>query len=322
LAADSGRAKTISELSAPINADPALVARIVRHLAAAGDINETVGTGTYTSAKLSKALALPHYSSGVKICFDTSGRVYASMPSYFAGNGYKNPAKAMDGPWQHAHGPGSAFKWFNERPEHVEALNTYLFAQGSERPSWIDMYPVHDRLIEGLDVSGASSALIDVGGGIGNYLEEFRTKVPEWAGRLVLQEQEVMVNIAQGVGLNSKIEATVYDFFTPQPIKGARAYFLRNILHDWPDDRCRDILSRLKTAMEPGYSKILLNEIVVANSEPHLQHTAMDLQMMAMASGEERTESEWRKLISSVGLQVTGIWSQGQGNESIIEIVK
>lgn len=74
--------------------------------------------------------------------------------------------------------------------------------------------------------------------------------------------------------------------------------------------------------MEPGYSKLLLNECVVADKQPALQHTAMDLMMMAMAAGQERTESQWRELITSVGLKISGIWSKGYGNESIIEIVK
>lgn len=68
LVADSGRAKTIAELSAPKSADPALVARIARHLAATGVIQGT-GSGTYVSNALSKALAKPEYSTGIKIWY-------------------------------------------------------------------------------------------------------------------------------------------------------------------------------------------------------------------------------------------------------------
>jgi hypothetical protein len=145
------------------------------------------------------------------------------MPTYFVKNGFKNPTEAMDGPWQHAHGPGHAFAWFNERPEHMDALNIYLFAQRNERPSWTEegFYPIRDRLVKGLDTTGDRSVLVDVGGGAGLSLEEFRARIPEWKGRLVLQEQELVVKHAQTMGLNDKIEAMVYDFFTPQPIKGS-----------------------------------------------------------------------------------------------------
>lgn len=74
--------------------------------------------------------------------------------------------------------------------------------------------------------------------------------------------------------------------------------------------------------MDEGYSKLLLNEIVVSDKEPVAQHTAMDLQMMAMAAGMERSESEWKALLGSVGLRINGIWSKGVGNESVIEVLK
>ncbi|KAG6354382.1 hypothetical protein INS49_004399 [Diaporthe citri] len=38
-------------------------------------------------------------------------------------------------------------------------------------------------------------------------------------------------------GKDSRVELQVHDFFTPQPVKGARAYFTRSVLHDWPDEQ-------------------------------------------------------------------------------------
>lgn len=49
---------------------------------------------------------------------------------------------------------------------------------------------------------------------------------------------------------------------------------------------------------------------------------SLDLFMMAQVSSRERTEREWRELIDSCGLDVTGIYSKGDGNESIIEVVQ
>jgi hypothetical protein len=97
---------------------------------------------------------------------------------------------------------------------------------------------------------------------------------------------------------------------------------LRNVLHDWPDEQCRTILNHLKAAMEPGYSKLLINECVLDDDRPVWQHTAMDIYMMSLVASAERTETEWRKLFTSVGLEVTGIWTKGEGNESIIEVVR
>ena len=142
------------------------------------------------------------------------------MPAYFGQTGYKNPTDAMEGPFQHAYGPGHFFTWMSARPDIMEAFHQYIFAQRSERPSWVDegFYPVHDRLIKGMETDGDRSALVDLGGGAGYCLEEFRSKVPDWKGRLVLQEQESVLE--QASGLDGRIELMAHDFFTPQPIKG------------------------------------------------------------------------------------------------------
>ena len=243
------------------------------------------------------------------------------MPSYFAKNSWETPQDTDNGPFQHAHGPGHAFAWLNERPDTLEAFHAYVYGQREERPSWMDegFYPVQERLVRDLDLDGDGPALVDVGGGTGFCLEEFRAKVPQWKGRLVLQEQEAVVK--QISGLDARIEVMSHDFFEPQPVKGARAYYLRNILHDWPDERCRVILRQLKDAMKHRYSKILLDENVIADHGPNWQHTSLDFYMMALAAAQERTESQWRELIGSVGLSVVGVWIKGDGNQSLIEIV-
>ena len=74
--------------------------------------------------------------------------------------------------------------------------------------------------------------------------------------------------------------------------------------------------------MEPDYSKLLLNEIVVADEKAAWFHTSFDFYMMTLLAAQERTESKWRELIDSAGLKITGIWIKGEGNESIIEIVR
>jgi hypothetical protein len=48
---------------------------------------------------------------------------------------------------------------------------------------------------------------------------------------------------------------------------------------------------------------------------------ALDIQMMSIGAGVERTERQWRNLLDSVGLEITGIWNQSAGMESVIEAV-
>lgn len=107
--------------------------------------------------------------------------------------------------------------------------------------------------------------------GTGQILQDFRASVPQYTGRLVLQELAAVVAAAEGMrvgGKDSGIELQVHDFFMPQPVKGTRAYFMRSVLHDWPDEQCRTILGHLRNAMEPGYSKILISDCVSASKFP------------------------------------------------------
>lgn len=73
--------------------------------------------------------------------------------------------------------------------------------------------------------------------------------------------------------------------------------------------------------MQPGYSRLLINEAVIPDVGASWAQTSLDLYMMALASSMERTESQWRTLLGGMGLTVTGIWKGGQGTESLIEAV-
>lgn len=244
------------------------------------------------------------------------------MPKFLAETKYQNPEDPNHGPFQYAHDNKAGFAWLNEHPEVFQAFQNYVHGQREDRPTWTDegFYPIHQRLIDGLRVDGDSSVLVDVGGGAGHVLSQFMTDVPEWKGRLILQEQDVVIQLAETSGLDPRIETMVHDFFTPQPIKGARAYYMRYVLHDWNDDACRKILGHIKDVMEPGYSKILINDCVVADRDPSWQHASLDLFMMALTASHERSEQEWHDLIDSCGLKIGGIWSKGKGNESLIEV--
>lgn len=110
-----------------------------------------------------------------------------------------------------------------------------------------------------------------------------------------------------------------YDFFEPQPTTGARAYYLGMILHDWPDKAAAQILAHVKTAMRKGYSKLLISDIVVSDTGATSSETSFDIQMMALLSGVERTESEWTHLLSESGFGILKIWKHPRRLDAIIE---
>ena len=112
-----------------------------------------------------------------------------------------------------------------------------------------------------------------------------------------------------------------HDFFTPQPVHGARAYYLHSVLHDWPDLNASQILDNLRPALKKGYSKLLINELVVLDtiSSSSPQVTSFDLAMLGLCAAHERTESMWRALLEQAGFHVVKVWTNDASVESIIE---
>jgi hypothetical protein len=323
-ASSNSSPKTNDQLAAVTGASPALVKRIARTCASMNMLDEA-GPGIYIPNAMTRLLAQPAYAAGIVGCFDGGVPSLAKMPEYLRGTDYKNPENPGDGPFQYANAhEGHAFTWLTAHPEVFAAFHQYVHTLRTHRPSWTDMYPVKDRLVDGLRIEGDASALVDVGGGVGQVLQDFQLAVPDYTGRLVLQEQEEVIAAAKSMDVDKEgtIELRAHDFFTPQPIKGARAYFMRSVLHDWPDKQCRVILGHLRDAMEPGYSRILISDCVLADEKAAWQHLSLDLFMMAQASSQERTESEWRELVESCGgLKIVGIYNKGEGNEGLIEVV-
>ena len=87
---------------------------------------------------------------------------------------------------------------------------------------------------------------------------------------------------------------------------GAKFYYLRNILHDWPDERCVAILKNLIPALSPD-SRILIDEMVLPDSGVHWQATQLDLTMMSALGSRERTREQWYALLETSGLKIERI---------------
>ena len=102
---------------------------------------------------------------------------------------------------------------------------------------------------------------------------------------------------------------------------GAKFYYLRGILHDFPDHKCRLILRQIIPAMGKE-SRILIDEMVLPSSYVHWQATQVDLTMMTALAAMERTREQWQELLESVDLQIVDIYVYMSGSyESVIVAV-
>lgn len=105
---------------------------------------------------------------------------------------------------------------------------------------------------------------------------------------------------------------------------GALVYFLQHITHDYDDETVLRILRAVVPAMKPGYSKLLISEIVLPNQGAHWYPATLDLVLMLGLSARERTRAQFMELIGKVGggLRVEQIWEPSIGGSgSVIECV-
>lgn len=249
--------------------------------------------------------------------YDVAGPSFRGLPEYLKSIDYSHPTKLTDGPFQAAHKTQLPFfAWLDQNPPYLQIFSSYMAAYRAGKPSWVDpgFYPVSERLAEGVDDNGV--LLVDVGGGRGHDLQELKEKHPSLPGRLILQDQADVISTVSGGNI---FEATTHDFFTPQPVKNARAYFLHSVLHDWGDDDCVKILEQLRPALKPGYSRLLINEIIVPDRNPTWPVTSMDQLVFVLGAMRERTEAHWRNILKRAGFKVVKIYNYEMGSESLIE---
>jgi hypothetical protein len=248
---------------------------------------------------------------------------FVAMPKWLAQHNYQTPTSMLEGAFQLAHKTKlDYFSYAFANPPFGEQFNHHMSGYRLGRPSWMDpdFYPVQDSLVKAAPapISADDVLLVDIGGGLGHDLAEFQQKHPNTPGRLILQD---FLTIEQVKDLHPRIECMKYDFHAEQPIRGARAYYMHSVLHDWPDDVCASILTRVREAMRPGYSKLLINENVIPSTGADWQATALDLVMMSLLSAKERTQVDWEKLLAQNGFVIRKIWNTKKlnGVESLIE---
>ena len=143
-----------------------------------------------------------------------------AIPKFLRQTKYRNPTDIHHIPFQlGAHTACTFFEALADNPVLSAQFNNHMSIYHKGRTSWMDpgFYPV-DQLQGDSPIGEDDVLLVDVGGGKGHDLNEFRTKWPTMPGRLILQDLPAV--LAEATDLHPVIECMAHDFFTEQPIKG------------------------------------------------------------------------------------------------------
>jgi len=204
----------------------------------------------------------------------------------------------------------SLFDYLQQNTDAADAFN-----QGMANVSSMLAYAV----LMAYDFAGISS-IVDVGGGQGKLLEKILQFNPDITGT-VFDTASTIEGAQQGFGGDVRKRRCSYvvgDFFTSVP-QGADAYLLCGVIHDWDDRRALRILRNCRRAMtEKG--RLLIVDMVVPDTDATSFSKLLDLNMLAMTGGRERTQAEFRALLDAADYKLTRIIPT-MAPQSIIEAV-
>jgi SAM-dependent methyltransferase len=174
-------------------------------------------------------------------------------------------------------------------------------------------------LLIAYDFAGISS-IVDVGGGEGELLRKILELNPKMVGA-VLDMPSTIEKLHKGLNGNIRVGPCSYiagDFFDSVP-EGADAYLLSGVIHDWDDDRAITILRNCRRAMAEN-GRVLIVDMVVPKNGAKCFSKLLDLNMLVMTGGRERTEAEFRRLLDASGYKLTKLIST-MAPQSVIEAI-
>ncbi|KAJ5580532.1 o-methyltransferase domain-containing protein [Penicillium hetheringtonii] len=297
---------TVHQLAETCNASAELLERILRYLASNNVVKE-VECNKYQACNLTFVFASDKGEAMVCHGLDFHAPIMRTMPDYFKEMKYQNITSTEYTPFHKAFNTDlNSFDWLVQHPEHFVPFQKVMTSiEGSE---WTEGFELLDTEVNKIPSTPAEPCervfFVDVGGGHGHQSVLLRQKYPNLLGRLVLQDLPSVVKDLKIEGVSIQ----PYNFFERQPVHDAKFYYLRRIMHDWPDQDATKILQNIAAVMSSD-SHILIDDAVLPNTGAVWQETMADLALMASCGGVERTTRQWESLADSAGLKVKLIHS-------------
>jgi hypothetical protein len=203
------------------------------------------------------------------------------------------------------------FNWLKVNHEAAEIYNEANFIKAKV---------THSAIIDSYDFTKINT-IADIGGGYGGLIIKILEAYPSITGIIaddpyVFQNTKKIINTH---GLDERCKTINCNFFKEIP-SGYDAYLMSHILHDWNDEQCSIILKNCHKAMHVESKLLIIEMIVPMGNEPSISKL-MDLEVLVMGGGGERTKGEFCNLITSSGFSLDRIIPTRE-NISVIECSK
>jgi hypothetical protein len=259
--------------------------RLLRALSTVG-IFEPAGTGAYAQTARSACLASGHPASMRNAArmfgADWQWRAWTALP---AAIGTGTPA------FDAAHDVGLLEYLRSTEPEAGELFDAAM----------LDMSAFLNRAVVGSYALPAGAAVTDVGGGHSTLLADILCANPAATGTLVdvapvASRARALIEKA---GVGDRCRVVEGDFFAEVPA-GADLLVLNRVLHDWDDDRALRLLRSCRRAAGPQTRLLIVEQLLEADGVSR-RAAFLDLQMLVIRGGRERTAAEYADLLSGAG---------------------
>ena len=296
--------RTVKQLAAATDTSEGALYRVLRSLAAAEIFRETEPK-VFELTLYAEALRSDAPNSfrngaifmGEEWLWNTMGQMLYSVKTG------KSACKRVLG--------SDAFEFLAANPDHFEIFNRAMTdLTVSAAPAIVDAY----------DFAGFNE-IVDIAGGQGYLLAQILKKNPESRG-ILFDMREVIGGAAvilEQEGVSERVEKVAGNFFESVPA-GADLYLLKHIIHDWDDESSNKILKNVRSAMSSRAKLLVMEMIVPEGNDPH-PSKVLDLSMLVLPGGIERTEAEFHVLFNQAGLRLRRIIPT-RSPMSILEVVK
>lgn len=189
------------------------------------------------------------------------------------------------------------FNYLGQHPEDASMFSeTMVGFHGAEPAAVAAAY----------DFSGFGK-VVDVGGATGNMLAAILDRHAEPRG--VLFDLPHVVGDAPALlkkrGIEQRVSIEAGDFFKTVPA-GGDAYLLSHVIHDWSEEQCLAILSHCRKAMKPNGRLLIVEMVLPPGDTPH-PGKMLDMVMLVVPGGQERTEAEYSTLLGKAGFRLVRV---------------
>jgi SAM-dependent methyltransferase len=283
----AGEPQTADALAGCVGAEPDVLRRVLRGLAAEGVLDEHPD-GSFGLTPLGSCLRAD-VSSSLRGAIIARGDLY-----YGAAAGLLAAVQHGGVPFEHARGVGF-FEYLAQHPEHGAEFQASMVDRSRHEA---------EEVVAAYDF-GSFGRLVDVGGGHGVLLAAILRAVPRL--QAVLLERPPVVKRArermEATGQAGRCEFIAGDFFTAVPPDGD-AYVLSRVIHDWDDEAAVRILSNCRRAVRQGGTLLLIEAVLPEHPRQQPAAIRMDLHMLTLLHGQERTAAEYERLLGAAGFRL------------------